>query len=87
MLIYRVFPRCSKLVLKALHAALLLSSLVIGAVGLRAAYSPLHGQPYSLHSWLGIIVFTLYGLQVLDHFVPRNLLFFFSEKREKSPCR
>ncbi|BHF65072.1 hypothetical protein SprV_0200808100 [Sparganum proliferum] len=69
LLVYRVFPGCRKIVLKILHASLLVASLVIGAVGLRAAYNPDKGRPYSLHSWIGIIAFTLYGLQWLIGFI------------------
>nr|VZI32099.1 unnamed protein product [Spirometra erinaceieuropaei] len=84
LLVYRVFPGCRKIVLKILHASLLVASLVIGAVGLRAAYNPDKGRPYSLHSWIGIIAFTLYGLQVPGNFVRTHecTIFFFVSTRE-----
>uniref|UniRef100_A0A0V0J7P8 Cytochrome b561 n=1 Tax=Schistocephalus solidus TaxID=70667 RepID=A0A0V0J7P8_SCHSO len=69
LLVFRVFPGCAKIGLKILHAVLLVASLVIGAVGMRAAYNPGKGTPYSLHSWIGIIAFTLYGLQWLIGFI------------------
>ncbi|VDM01091.1 unnamed protein product [Schistocephalus solidus] len=80
LLVYRVFPGCAKIGLKILHAVLLVASLVIGAVGMRAAYNPGKGTPYSLHSWIGIIAFTLYGLQVLEDFLRMNLRFFESRR-------
>ncbi|VDK85552.1 unnamed protein product [Dibothriocephalus latus] len=53
---------------KVVHAILMLLSLLFAVVGLKAAFDShnLRGIPnlYSIHSWIGIIVTVLFGLQV-----------------------
>ncbi len=68
MLIYRVFRFLPKLPLKAVHAVLMLLSLLFSVVGLKSAFDShnLRGIPnmYSLHSWIGLITVVLFALQV-----------------------
>ncbi|KER30594.1 hypothetical protein T265_02950 [Opisthorchis viverrini] len=67
ILIYRIFRDKPKKSLKIAHAVLLLLSLLFAAIGVRAAYERRKNAPpmtlYSIHSWLGVIVFVAFSLQ------------------------
>uniref|UniRef100_A0A5K3F591 Cytochrome b561 domain-containing protein n=1 Tax=Mesocestoides corti TaxID=53468 RepID=A0A5K3F591_MESCO len=67
MLIYRVFRFLPKLPLKAVHAVLMLLSLLFSVVGLKSAFDShnLRAIPnmYSLHSWIGLVTIILFSLQ------------------------
>ncbi|TGZ61351.1 hypothetical protein CRM22_008036 [Opisthorchis felineus] len=67
ILIFRVAHSAPKMPLKIAHAVILILALVFAAVGLRAAYEKRKDRPpiilYSVHSWLGILVFIGFGLQ------------------------
>ncbi|KAJ4954211.1 hypothetical protein NE237_031043 [Protea cynaroides] len=69
---YKAFP-LSKEVKKLIHLTLHVSALILGIVGVYAAFK-FHNESsianlYSLHSWLGIGVMCLYGLQWIFGFV------------------
>ena len=68
MLVFRLCRSCSKVPLKIVHAIIQAAALVFAAVGLAAAFD-YHDRVsladmFTLHSWLGLIVVILYGLQV-----------------------
>ena len=68
MLVFRLCRSCSKVPLKIVHAIIQAAALVFAAVGLAAAFD-YHDRDgltdmYTLHSWLGLIVVILFGLQV-----------------------
>ncbi|OCT62268.1 transmembrane ascorbate-dependent reductase CYB561 isoform X1 [Xenopus laevis] len=67
LLVYRVFRHETKRSTKILHGVLHIMALVISLVGIIAVfqYHQANGYPdmYSLHSWCGIVTFTLYILQ------------------------
>lgn len=73
MLVYRVFRKEKKLVVKLLHMVMQLAALGFAIVALAAVFSAHNdeGLPnlYSLHSWLGLTTVTLFGLQVSLHCV------------------
>jgi len=69
MLVYRLCRSCSKMPLKVVHAIIQAASLIFAAVGLAAAFN-FHNRKqirnmYSMHSWLGLIVVILFGIQVV----------------------
>ncbi|VDM35725.1 unnamed protein product [Hydatigera taeniaeformis] len=68
MLIYRVFHKCPKLPLKAVHGVLMILGLLFSVVGLKAAFDShnLRGIPdmYSIHSWIGLVTVILFAVQV-----------------------
>lgn len=68
MLIYRVFRFLPKLPLKAVHAVLMLLSLLFSVVGLKSVFDShdIQNTPnmYSIHSWIGLIAVVLFALQV-----------------------
>ncbi|CAM1297621.1 Uncharacterised protein g1877 [Pycnogonum litorale] len=73
MLIYRLSPSSmDKKIVKCLHFAVNLVSLILGVVGLIAVFEfhNRHGfkNLNTLHSWLGIIVFALFGCQLIGGF-------------------
>ncbi|VDK38238.1 unnamed protein product [Taenia asiatica] len=67
MLIYRVFHKCPKLPLKAVHGVLMILGLLFSVVGLKAAFDShnVRGIPdmYSLHSWIGLVTVILFAVQ------------------------
>ncbi|KAL5971501.1 hypothetical protein TSMEX_000732 [Taenia solium] len=67
MLIYRVFHKCPKLPLKAVHGVLMILGLLFSVVGLKAAFDShnVRGIPdmYSLHAWIGLVTVILFALQ------------------------
>ncbi|TGZ61352.1 hypothetical protein CRM22_008037 [Opisthorchis felineus] len=67
ILIYRIFRDKPKKPLKIAHAVLLLLALLFASIGVRAAYERRKNATpmmlYSIHSWLGIIVFIAFSLQ------------------------
>ncbi|KER32835.1 hypothetical protein T265_12725, partial [Opisthorchis viverrini] len=73
LLVYRLFRSGPKRPLKILHAFLLLMALVCAAIGVRAVYEVRKDKPpktlYSIHSWLGIILFLGFALQWLFGFI------------------
>ncbi|CAF1078598.1 unnamed protein product [Didymodactylos carnosus] len=76
ILVYRVFSDVQKLKVKILHATLLALSLIIGSVGLKAVFDSHnlakpkpHANLQSLHSWVGLGIVILFGLQWLCGFI------------------
>ncbi|CAF1138347.1 unnamed protein product [Rotaria sordida] len=69
ILVYRVFPNTKKLFVKILHGTLLALSLILSSIGLKGVFDshnravPPLGNLETLHSWIGIITVTLFGLQ------------------------
>ncbi|KAK3758106.1 hypothetical protein RRG08_006681 [Elysia crispata] len=69
IIIYRVFPKTTKLYVKMGHTAVHLGAIAFAVVGLVAAFDShnLRDKPipnlYSLHSWIGIVVVSLFCLQ------------------------
>ncbi|XP_047457176.1 plasma membrane ascorbate-dependent reductase CYBRD1 [Mugil cephalus] len=61
--------KCSKLVMKLIHAGLNLLAFVFAIVAMVAVFDFHNGanipNMYSLHSWLGLTVVVLYGLQLV----------------------
>lgn len=73
ILAYRVFRNSNKRPVKFLHAGLHIGALVFSIVGLIAVFD-FHNKKgianlYSFHSWLGITVVGLFGLQWLVGFL------------------
>lgn len=58
----------NKLPWKLIHAALMLSSLILAVVGLYAVFDVHNAHKgsnlYSLHSWIGIAAVALFAMQV-----------------------
>ena len=68
-LVYRVLRKLPKMVVKLIHAAIMLSVVVCTVVGLLAVFT-LHNDNnianlYSLHSWMGLTTVILFGCQVM----------------------
>ncbi|MBA7567584.1 hypothetical protein ES708_09299 [subsurface metagenome] len=61
--------RAERKVQKFIHMILHLIAITLGIIGIYAVFKFLNesgtSNMYSLHSWLGIITFCLYGLQVI----------------------
>lgn len=74
MLIYRVFHKCPKLPLKAVHGVLMILGLLFSVVGLKAAFDShnVRGIPdmYSLHSWIGLVTVIFFAVQVRHEALP-----------------
>lgn len=75
---YRGLP-WSKEVKKLIHLILHAIAVVLGAVGIYAAFK-FHNESgianlYSLHSWLGLGTICLYGLQVNNHIERMNICY------------
>jgi len=74
-LIYRVFYDVQKIRVKILHGCLLALSLIFASVGLKAVFDshnrsiPPTPNLKSLHSWTGITVVTLFGIQWVCGFI------------------
>ncbi|KAM4691227.1 transmembrane ascorbate-dependent reductase CYB561 [Rhinophrynus dorsalis] len=73
LLVYRVFRHETKKATKILHGAIHMLALIISIVGIVAVFQfhKKKGIPdlYSLHSWCGIVTFTLYLLQWIAGFI------------------
>ncbi|CAF1481060.1 unnamed protein product [Adineta steineri] len=75
ILVYRVFRDVQKIYIKILHASLLLISLILTSIGLKAVFdshnraSPPQENLNSLHSWIGLTTVVLFGLQWICGFV------------------
>ena len=70
MLVFRMCRSCPKVPLKVVHTIIQAAALVFAGVGLAAAFD-YHDRTnaehmFSLHSWLGLIIVILFGLQVVD---------------------
>lgn len=72
ILVYRIFGSMKRIVVKWLHALMLLLSLIFAIVGLVAVFRE-HATEnasnlYSLHSWVGLLCVILFGMQWLCGF-------------------
>lgn len=61
---------------KLIHLVLHAVALILGIIGIYTAFK-YHNESgianlYSLHSWLGIAIIVLYGLQVINHQLSLN---------------
>ncbi|CAF4073974.1 unnamed protein product, partial [Adineta steineri] len=69
ILVYRVFRNVQKIYIKILHASLLVISLILTSIGLKAVFdshnraSPPEDNLNTLHSWIGLATVILFGLQ------------------------
>lgn len=68
MIIFRVFSRENKPIVKWVHMTIQTIAFVFGVVGLNAAFD-FHNymgfnNVYSLHSWIGLVAFVLFTCQV-----------------------
>lgn len=89
---FKVLP-LRKEVKKLIHLALHAIALILGIIGIYAAFK-FHNESnianlYSLHSWIGIGIAVLYGIQVKIHVVRRLCIFsdiFLFEHVCKSKC-
>lgn len=71
MLVYRVFRNVRKLYVKILHASLHFLAIIFLVVALKAVFDSHnlakpkpHPNLFSVHSWLGLAVVILFGMQV-----------------------
>lgn len=68
MISYRVFRYETKLVVKSIHFCLQVAAFIFAVVGLLAVFSFHNRQGKenitSLHSWIGMIIVVIFGLQV-----------------------
>ncbi|XP_067933778.1 transmembrane ascorbate-dependent reductase CYB561-like [Watersipora subatra] len=73
ILVYRIFRTENKKYVKLLHMGMQLAALTLAVVGLKAVFSAHadagYANLYSIHSWIGIITVTLFGLQFVLGFV------------------
>lgn len=71
IIVYRVFFFLPKKIVKIIHAALQIITIIMVGVSLKAVFDSHDLRPnpipnmYSLHSWLGITTVGLFGLQLL----------------------
>ena len=77
MLVYRLLPGPKK-VQKIVHATVHGTALLLGVVGVYAAFK-YHNESgianlYSLHSWFGMITIVLFGIQVRQFKSPSSTL-------------
>lgn len=73
-MVYRVFRDSKKIYIKILHAAILVTSLILAAVGLQAVFQATSkagksATLISLHSWFGLTTVILFGLQWVCGFI------------------
>jgi cytochrome b-561 len=75
ILIYRIFPRTKKIIVKIVHAVLQVGVMAFAITALIAAFDSHNkrDQPipnmYSLHSWVGLVAVILFSLQWVIGFV------------------
>ncbi|XP_033097457.1 cytochrome b561-like [Anneissia japonica] len=83
IMVYRVFSKESKVVVKTMHLMLQLFAFLCSCVGLKAVFRNHNvnniANMYSLHSWIGLIIFILFTFQLVFGF-----LFFFFPKASES---
>ncbi len=75
MLVYRILRTTTKLYVKILHALVQVVVLIFASIALKAVFDS-HNLPtkpipnmYSMHSWIGLSAFILFGLQWVMGFV------------------
>ncbi|XP_072032030.1 transmembrane ascorbate-dependent reductase CYB561-like isoform X2 [Amphiura filiformis] len=73
ILMFRIFSKENKMVVKIMHMLLQILALLCSAVGLKAVfrYHSTKSIPnmYSMHSWIGLPTFLMFGLQFIFGFV------------------
>jgi cytochrome b561 len=79
---YKSLP-LKKEVKKVIHLVLHAIAIILGSVGIAAAFKN-HNESnianlYSLHSWLGISIISLYGIQVSSHSFHSIFILFYSD--------
>jgi len=77
---YKSLP-LKKEVKKVVHLVLHAIAIILGSVGIAAAFKN-HNESnianlYSLHSWLGIFIISLYGIQVSSHSLIHSIFILF----------
>ncbi|XP_071940939.1 transmembrane ascorbate-dependent reductase CYB561-like isoform X2 [Antedon mediterranea] len=83
IMVFRVFNKESKVVIKTMHLLTQIFGFICACIGLKAVFRNHNvngiANMYSIHSWAGIVVFTLFTCQLLFGF-----LFFFFPKASES---
>ncbi|CAF2820802.1 unnamed protein product [Rotaria sp. Silwood2] len=75
ILVYRVFRNTTKIFVKIIHGSLLALSLILSSIGLKGVFDshnrtvPPRNNLDTLHSWIGLIVVILFGLQWVCGFI------------------
>lgn len=71
MISYRVFRNESLMFVKIIYTCLQVAAFIFGIMGLSAVlkyYDQQKLKPFhTLHSWIGIVLVTLFGFQVIFH--------------------
>lgn len=75
LLVYRLFRNVTKIYIKILHVVLHVAALIFSSIALKAVFDshnlvlvPIPNL-YSIHSWVGLSAFILFGLQWVLGFV------------------
>ncbi|CAF0989102.1 unnamed protein product [Rotaria sp. Silwood1] len=75
ILVYRVFRDTKKIFVKIIHACLLALSLILSSIGLKGVFDshnravPPRDNLVTAHSWIGLTVVILFGLQWVCGFI------------------
>lgn len=71
MISYRVFRNESLMFVKIIYTCLQVAAFIFGIIGLSAVLKYYDQQKlksfHTLHSWIGIVLVTLFGFQVIFH--------------------